>query len=186
MVAVIKRVGPHKLQPDKQYFIVLARAIVSQQISTRAAETIYGRFCALFARRRPRPKLTLGLSDEDLRQAGLSRQKTVYLRDLARHFEEGLIKPRGFHSLDNDDIIDQLVQVKGVGRWTAEMFLIFSLNRPDVLPVDDLGLKAGVQKIYNLKTLPDAKKLKTIGAEWQPYESIATWYCWQALAGRAD
>lgn len=186
MAAIIRKVGPHRLSPDKEYFIVLARAIVSQQISTKAAETIYNRFCSLFARGRPRPRLTLDLSDEDLRQAGLSRQKISYMKDLARHFDEGLIKTRRFSKSDNEEIIGQLVQVKGIGRWTAEMFLIFSLNRLDVLPVDDLGLKAGVQKIYKLKSQPDAKKLRAIGANWRPYESIATWYCWQALAGRAD
>ena len=181
MADVIKAVGPLKLKPDKQYFVVLAHAIVSQQISIKAAATIYKRFTALFDGRRPQPKITLTLTDEAMQEAGLSRQKTTYLKDLARHFDEGLIKTRRFSTIENEEIIEQLVQVKGIGRWTAEMFLIFSLNRLDVLPVDDLGLKAGVQKIYNLKTHPDAKKLRVIGAKWQPYESIATWYCWQYL-----
>lgn len=146
MADVIKAVGPPDLKPDKQYFVVLAHAIVSQQISIKAAATIYKRFAALFNSSRPQPKKTLALTDDQMRQAGLSRQKITYLNDLARHFDEGLIKTRRFSTIENEEIIEQLVQVKGVGRWTAEMFLIFSLNRLDVLPVDDLGLKAGVQK----------------------------------------
>ena len=178
---VMNAVGPHRLRPDNRYFQVLARAIVSQQISTRAADTIYSRFAKLFENRRPRPGPLLSLAEDDLRAAGLSRQKIVYMRDLARHFEEGRIRPRRFRSMDNHEIIEQLVQVKGIGRWTVEMFLIFSLNRPDVLPVDDLGLRSAVQKIYNLKAQPDARTLKTIGAPWNPYESVATWYAWQFL-----
>lgn len=179
--AIIKKVGPLRLKSNKQYFVVLVRSIVSQQISVKAADTIYSRFAALFKGRRPNAARILELPDETMREAGLSRQKTVYLKDLARHFNEGLIKPRRFPLLENQEIIDQLIQVKGIGRWTAEMFLMFSLNRLDVLPVDDLGLQAGVQKIYNLKSRPDAKKMRTIGARWHPYESVATWYTWQFL-----
>ncbi len=183
IVAVIRAVGPLKLKPNKPYYVVLARAIVSQQISVKAAETIYGRFAGLFAGCRPQPKNTRELSDEKMKQAGLSRQKISYLKDLARHFEQGLIKTRRFNSMDNEAIIEQLVQVKGIGRWTAEMFLIFSLNRLDVLPIDDLGLKAWMQKNYQLKPKPDAKELKAIGARWHPYQSIATWYIWALADG---
>ncbi len=178
---IIKKVGPLRLKSNKQYFVVLVRSIVSQQISVKAADTIYSRFTALFKGRRPNAAHILELSDEAMKQAGLSRQKTTYLKDLAHHFSEGLIKPRRFSSLENQEIINQLIQVKGIGRWTAEMFLIFSLNRLDVLPVDDLGLQAGTQKIHNLKSRPDAKKMRTIGARWHPYESVATWYTWQWL-----
>lgn len=181
MAAVMKKVGPHRLRPDNRYFQVLTRAIVSQQISTKAADSIYSRFVALFEGRRPRPAPLLSMQDENLRCVGLSRQKIVYMKDLALHFEEGRIRPRRFRSLENHEIIEQLIEVKGIGRWTAEMFLIFSLNRPDVLPVDDLGLRAAVQKIYNLKTQPDAGKLRTLCAAWNPYESVATWYAWQSL-----
>ncbi len=178
---IMKKVGPHRLRPDNRYFQVLARAIVSQQISTRAADTIYARFAGLFAGRRPRPQPLLSLPEERLRGAGLSRQKIVYLKDLSRHFEEGHIRPRRFRAMTNPEIIEHLVRVKGIGQWTAEMFLIFALNRPDVLPVDDLGLRSAVQKIYGLKAQPDARKLRAIGAPWNPFESVATWYAWQSL-----
>jgi len=181
MVGVIRKVGPLLLQRNRNYFVVLCRSIVSQQISTTAADTIFSRFQKLFDGRAPTPERVAGLKDGPLRFAGLSRQKTAYLKDLSRHFLDGAIRPRQLNYLDNEEIIGRLTQVHGIGRWTAEMFLIFSLNRLDVLPVDDLGLRVAVQNIYGMKTRPDVKRLRTIGRQWSPLETVGTWYAWRSL-----
>ena len=129
----------------------------------------------------PTPERVAGLKAKPLRAAGLSRQKAAYLKDLSHRFIDGTIRPHRLNFLGNEEIIDQLTQVHGIGRWTAEMFLIFSLNRLDVLPVDDLGLRVAVQNIYGMKTRPDAKRLRAIGKKWNPLESVATWYAWRSL-----
>jgi DNA-3-methyladenine glycosylase II len=181
MASVIKKVGPLRLQRNRKYFMVLSRSIVSQQISVAAADTIYSRFQKLFDGRTPTPERVAGLKDESLRTAGLSRQKIAYMKDLSRHFLDGTIRPRQLNYLDNEEIIDRLTQVHGIGRWTVEMFLIFSLNRLDVLPVDDLGLRVAVQNIYGMKVRPDAKRVRTIGKKWSPLETVGTWYAWRSL-----
>lgn len=181
MAQVIQEVGPFLLKRNRKYFVVLCRSIVSQQISTRAADTIYIRFRKLFDGKAPTPQRVAGLTEDTLRAAGLSRQKAAYLKDLGRRFLDGTLRPRQLNYLDNEAVIDRLTQVHGIGRWTAEMFLIFSLNRLDVLPVGDLGLLAAVQKIYGMKTRPDAKRVRALGEKWNPYETIATWYGWRSL-----
>ncbi len=178
---VIQAIGPFRLKRNRNYFLVLCRSIVSQQISTAAAETIYSRFQKLFNGHAPTPERVAGLKDAPLRAAGLSRQKAAYLKDLSRRFLDKTIRPHQLNYLDNEEIIGQLTRVHGIGRWTAEMFLIFSLNRLDVLPVDDLGLRVAVQNIYGMKTRPDAKRLRTIGKKWSPWETVATWYAWRSL-----
>jgi len=178
---VIQAIGPLRLKRNRNYFVVLCRSIVSQQISTAAADTIYSRFQKLFDGHAPTPERVAGLQDKPLRAAGLSRQKAAYMKDLSRHFIDGTIRPRQLNFLENEEIIERLTQVHGIGRWTAEMFLIFSLNRLDVLPVDDLGLRVAVQNIYGMKTRPDAKRLRAIGKKWNPLESVATWYAWRSL-----
>lgn len=181
MAGVIQQIGPLGLKRNRNYFVVLCRSIVSQQISTAAAETIYSRFHKLCEGRVPTPERVAGLQDAPLRAAGLSRQKTAYLRDLSRRFLDGTIRPRQLSYLANEEIIERLTQVHGIGRWTAEMFLIFSLNRLDVLPADDLGLQVAVQNIYGMKIRPDAKRLRAIGKKWTPLETIGTWYAWRSL-----
>ena len=178
---IIRQVGPFRLRRNRRYFQVLARAIVSQQISTRAADTVFSRLVALLGTGRLTPELLAAQPEAHLRAAGLSRQKVGYLQDLSRHFLEGRLRPRRFACLDNEEIIQQLVQVRGIGRWTAEMFLIFSLNRLDVLPVDDLGLRAAVKSIYRMRRLPDARRLRLLGRRWHPFETVATWYAWRTL-----
>ncbi len=181
MAAVVRRTGPFALKQNKKYFIVLCQAIVSQQISTRAAETIARRFHALFDGKVPTPARVATLTEERLRSAGLSRQKSSYILDLGQRFLDKSIQTRSFHALSNDEIVSQLTEVRGVGRWTAEMFLIFSLNRMDVLPVDDLGFRAGLKSIYNMKALPDAKRIRVMAKKWRPYETAAAWYAWRSL-----
>jgi DNA-3-methyladenine glycosylase II len=181
MANVIQKVGPLRLQRNRKYFVVLCRSIVSQQISVAAADTIFSRFQKLFDGQAPTPDRVAGLKDESLRTAGLSRQKVAYIKDLSRHFLDGAIRPRQLNYLGNEEIIDHLTQVHGIGRWTAEMFLIFSLNRLNVLPVDDLGLRVAVQNIYGMKARPDAKRLRAIGKKWSPLETVGTWYAWRSL-----
>ena len=178
---VIQTIGPFRLKRNRKYFVVLCRSIVSQQISTAAADTIYSRFQKLLDGQVPTPERVAGLKDAPLRAAGLSRQKAAYLKDLSHRFLDGTIRPRQLNYLDNEEIIDRLTGVHGIGRWTAEMFLIFSLNRLNVLPVDDLGLRVAVQNIYGMKARPDAKRLRAIGEQWNPLETVATWYAWRSL-----
>jgi DNA-3-methyladenine glycosylase II len=184
MKSIIARVGPCTLSPRKDYFVVLCKSIFSQQLNTTVAATLFGRFCDLFPRRRPTPALVLkaltgGVDDETIRRAGLSRQKRSYLVDLAQHFVDGEIPTRSFAGMEDEEIIEHLTRVKGIGRWTAEMFLIFVLNRPDILPVDDLGLVEGIRFHYALKKRPSPREAIAFGEIWRPHRTIATWYIWR-------
>ena len=168
---------------DRQHvdpFKALVRAIVGQQLSTKAAATIFSRFEALFDRF-PSPAEVRTTSDQRLRSVGLSGQKTGYLRDLCRHLEDGTLPLSALHRMDDEAVVEALTQVKGVGRWTAEMFLMFRLQRPDVLPVGDLGIVKAVQRAYRLRTAPTPDRLTRIGAAWRPYRSVACWYLWASL-----
>ncbi len=182
LAKIIDRVGPCTLAPRRDYFVVLCKAIFTQQISTAVATTLFGRFRDLFPMRRPTPARVLVALQGDpdvLRSCGLSRQKTSYLADLAQHFVDGQIPTRQIASMSDEVIIESLVRVRGIGRWTAEMFLIFVLNRPDVLPVDDLGLRDGVRDVGGLAERPTAAEVTARAAVWRPYRSIATWYLWR-------
>src|SRR5687768_4136799 len=185
MKKLIARVGPCTLHPRRDYFVVLCKSIFTQQISTKVATTLFGRFRDQFPMRRPTPARVatfLRTGDEQLiRTCGLSRQKRAYVLDLAERFGAGNIPTRRFARMSDEDIVQSLIGVKGVGRWTAEMFLIFVLNRPDVLPVDDLGLREAVKKAYGLKERPKAMALRAIAEKWGPYRTVATWYLWRSL-----
>lgn len=178
--SIIDRYGPCTLTPRKDYFSVLADSIVSQQISVKAAETIFRRL-KVKMQGRVTPGQLLKLSVDDLRSAGVSGQKSSYLRDLAEKWVDGTILPRRFSRMDDEAIIAMLTKVHGIGRWTAEMFLIFSLNRLDVLPVDDLGFQRAVQHSYGCRAFPSARTIRRIAEPWRPYRSIATWYLWRSL-----
>jgi len=175
-------VGPCRLRPltDGSHFEFIARSIIYQQLSTKAAATIHGRVQALCGGVLSAEPLSR-LADEALRGAGLSRQKLGYLRDLAAREAAGTLDTRHFPDLPDEDITRQLVQVKGVGVWTAQMFLMFKLGRPDVLPVLDLGIRKGVQRAYRLRKLPDAKRIEKIAAPWAPYRTVGSWYMWRVL-----
>lgn len=166
-------------------FAALARSIVFQQLSGKAAGTIYKRFVEVLGRRQPNPRAILDADPETLRGAGLSRQKTAYLIDLATKVDNGDLSLRRLRFLDDEAVIDQLVQVKGVGRWTAQMFLMFHLGRLDVLPTGDLGIRSGFQTAYGLEELPDAKIMEAIGEPWRPFRSVGSWYLWRSLDGEA-
>jgi DNA-3-methyladenine glycosylase II len=183
LAALIRRQGPCGLAAAQRadHFSALVRAITFQQLSTKAATTIYDRMVALMPDRAPTLDGFAGVSDEQLRAAGMSRQKTAYLRDLCAKVTAGAVDLDALESLDDEAIIASLVQVKGIGRWSAEMFLIFRLLRPDVLPVDDLGIVTAVQRAYGLRKRPSADRLRKIGDAWRPYRSIASWYLWRSL-----
>ena len=178
---LVRRVGPFRLRRNRKYFVVLCKSIIAQQISTKVADTICDRFFHLFDELAPSPEKVMLLTDGRLRGVGLSRQKIKYIQDLSRRFLDKTVRPHQLNYLDNETVIEKLTTVYGIGRWTAEMFLIFSLNRMDVLPVDDLGLRAAVKTIYGMKALPDAKRLHRLGKKWHPLETVATWYAWRSL-----
>jgi DNA-3-methyladenine glycosylase II len=166
--------------PASEPFPALVRTITAQQISTKAAATIHGRLVALMADGVV-PLALLALTDEQLRGAGLSRQKSAYLRDLATKVESGELPVHALHELSDDEVIDAIVKVKGLGRWSAEMFLMFRLRRPDVLPVDDLGIVNAIQRLYGLRKRPKPDRIRKIAEAWRPFRTVACWYLWRSL-----
>jgi 3-methyladenine DNA glycosylase/8-oxoguanine DNA glycosylase len=183
MAGVIRTVGAYRpyRRLGLSHFHDLARSIVFQQLSGKAAGTIHARFCALFPGKHVEPERLLALSDEALRAAGLSRQKVGYLRDLSHKVHTGAVPLNRVRHMSDDAIIEHLVQVKGIGRWTAQMFLMFRLGRLDVLPELDLGIQNGVQRAYGLRKRATPKDVQRIGAVWTPYSSIACWYLWRLV-----
>ena len=182
---LIRRHGPCGLA-DAQHedaFTALTHSIISQQLSTKAAATIARRFDALFGGR-PTPGAVAQVDDVQLRAVGLSSQKIRYMRDLCSRVADGSLTLEKVNELADEDVIQSLTQIKGIGRWTAEMFLMFRLHRPDVLPVDDLGILKAVQRAYGLRKLPRAERLTKIGEPWRPYRSVACWYLWASLENK--
>ena len=178
---LIRAVGKCTLQPNEDHFGVLARSIVSQQISSKAALAISTRLVKLLGRRGLRPKSILAAEDALMRQAGLSINKMRALRDLAEKCASGEVPLRKLRQLDDEKVIEALIPVRGIGRWTAEMFLIFSLGRLDVLPVADYGLRAGVLNQYQLNIWPDKDTLTALAEPWRPYRSVGTWFIWRSF-----
>ncbi|APV50739.1 DNA-3-methyladenine glycosylase [Betaproteobacteria bacterium GR16-43] len=176
---IIRKHGDASLASRGDAFQTLARSIVGQQISVKAAQSIWDRFHS--AAGGMKPPLVLALAEERLRECGLSRAKATYLRDLATHFHGGKVKPRRWPKMDDEAIIEELVQVRGIGRWSAEMFLMFHLLRPDVLPVGDLGLRRAVELHYNDGEALTLAEIRAIGAAWKPWSTVATWYLWRSL-----
>jgi DNA-3-methyladenine glycosylase II len=162
-------------------FHALLHAIIAQQLSSKAARTIELRFSALFGGN-PTPSAIAGVPDEQIRSVGISTPKIKYMRDLCTRISDGSLDLHVLDSLADEDVITALTSVKGIGRWTAEMFLMFRLHRPDVLPVGDLGIVKAVQKAYKLRTQPSPERLTKIGETWRPYRSVACWYLWASLA----
>jgi DNA-3-methyladenine glycosylase II len=187
LAAIIRKYGHCALNTGRQneIFCGLAQAIVSQQLSTKAAATIYGRLRALMPDgESPSPEALLPLSDEALRGVGLSRQKTAYLRDLSTKVLDGSVKTGALAGMTDDEVIAELTQIKGIGRWTVEMLLIFRLARPDVFPVDDLGIARAIQKAYGFRKPPAAKRMQRLAEKWRPYRSVASWYLWASLQNK--
>jgi len=179
MAKLIRKFGPIKLKRNRNYFIVLCNAIIGQQISVAAAGAITIRFNKLFNGHSPTPQAVMKLPEIDLRKVGLSKQKVAYLKDLSFHFHEKILRPHRLHHMGNDEVIRQLTGIHGIGRWTAEMFLIFSLNRPNVLPIGDLGLQLALKKLYRMRQLPTVKRMRALGRKWNPLETVGTWYAWR-------
>ena len=163
------------------HFSALVRAITNQQLSTKAAATIYRRLTELMPGGTPVPEDFAGVSDEELRGVGYSRQKIGYLRDLARHVQEHQLDLDTIDTLQDEEVITQLTRIKGIGRWSAEMFLMFRLHRPDVLPVGDLGIVNAIQRQYRLRKRPTPERIRKLGEKWAPYRSVACWYLWRSL-----
>ena len=179
---VIRAVGPCALKVDADHFAILARSIISQQISTKAAVAITKRVMEALGRRGLKAKPILEADDEKLRGAGLSANKLRCLRDLAEKCQAGDVPLRKLPTLGDEEVIEALLPVRGIGRWTAEMFLIFSLGRLDVFPVADYGLRSGVQKLFGLSEHPDKAFLAELSERWAPYRSVATWYVWRSIS----
>lgn len=177
----IDRTKLRKLTMTKDPFGSLARSIISQQISTSAARSILARFVKLYPRSNPTPKKTLTLTPATLKSVGLSNQKVTYMKDLAAKFLDRTVNPKNFHAMSDDEIIDHLVQVKGIGVWTAHMFLIGALNRPDILPVGDLGIKKGFQKVFKLRSLPSEKKMIELAKPHAGERTYLSLHLWQSL-----
>ena len=201
MERLIAATGPFAMRHDgEDPFRSLSRAIVYQQLSGKAAGTIFGRFLALFAQgdgfdpdlRRtdptwsplampfPAPEAVLALHDDQMRAAGLSRQKTAALRSLAEHFASGELSVEHFEDWDDEEIIAHLTRVRGIGRWTAEMFLMFDLQRPDVLPVNDVGINRAIMRQYGLGAMPKPAEVLAAGEPWRPWATVACWYLWRS------
>jgi len=183
LARVIEAVGPCRLQlrTEGTHYQALTRSIIFQQLSGKAAGTILSRFNALFPENTPTPEAVMTLSDETLRSVGLSRQKIAYLRDLSSKVISGELPLDHVHEMEDDDLIAHLVQVKGIGRWTAQMFLMFRLGRRDVLPELDLGIQNAIRRAYRKRKRPTPKDVKKIGAKWSPHASVACWYLWRSL-----
>jgi DNA-3-methyladenine glycosylase II len=178
---VVRKVGPFTLKPDRDRFGMLVRSIISQQISTSAARSIRERLHLAVAPHRLTHQTLAQLSDQQIRAAGVSPQKLAYLRDLTEKVGQGTVKLNQLGRLRNERIVEELTQIKGIGRWTAQMFLIFALGREDVFPVDDFGVRSAMRRMYQLDESVGREAYLTIATRWSPYASIASWYCWRYL-----
>lgn len=181
LAKIIDHVGNYNLTLTKNPYKSLVEAIITQQLSGKAADSISKRFRGIYGRF-PKPADVLKTPDSKLRKAGLSGMKVKYIKDLSKRIESKELKLNYLKNLEDEQIIAELTLVKGIGRWTAEMFLIFSLGRQDVLPVGDLGLRKGVQRLHSLPDLPEKEKIEKIAQKWRPYRTAATWYLWKSLS----
>jgi DNA-3-methyladenine glycosylase II len=179
--SLIDKHGPYSWASREDPYHALLRAILFQQLAGAAANAIQKRFHALYGDKPPTPEQLLATPEEDLRAAGLSRQKLGYMRDLALHMVEGKLDLAHIQQLDDAEVIRQITAVKGLGDWSAHMFLMFHLGRPDVLPAGDLGVRNGMKLAYGLEESPTPKQALEIGAKWAPYRSVGSWYMWRAV-----
>jgi DNA-3-methyladenine glycosylase II len=179
--ALIDRIGPSRIRYRPATFDALVHAIVNQQLSSKAAATIYGRLQDAVAPKEVEPRGILRLGPDRLREIGMSKQKTAYLLDLAEKTRKKQVDFDALPKLPDAVVLEQLTAIKGIGEWTVHMFLMFALRRPDVLPVGDLGIQNAVQKLYGLETRPKPRQVEEIGAKWRPFASCASWYLWRSL-----
>jgi DNA-3-methyladenine glycosylase II len=186
MRSIIERVGAYKIQHREPSFETLVRSIVYQQLSGKVASVILGRLIALLPDGEVTPAAILKLTPARMRKAGLSKQKTAYIRDLARKTNKGIVKFETLEKMTDVEVIEHLTQVKGIGVWTAHMFLMFALRRPDILATGDLGVRIAIKKAYELADLPLPKQVEELGLGWRPYSSVAVWYLWRSLDSTAQ
>ena len=179
---IIKIVGEYSIKIRNDHFQSLVESIIYQQLAGRAANAIYNRFINYYDNYQVTPTGILNSSIDNLKKVGLSNRKIEYLKDLASHVYDGRINLEELSKMNDEEIINKLINVKGIGRWTSEMFLLFSLGRPDVLPVTDLGVRKAMTKVYSLSELPKPHTMIEIAEPWRPYRSIATWYLWKSLS----
>jgi DNA-3-methyladenine glycosylase II len=180
LAEIIASVGSYSLKTRRDPFLSLVEAIISQQLAGAVAATIYSRFLGIY-NGSPTPTATLATKSAILRKAGLSGKKVEYVKDLAKRVSNNTLDLHALRSLDDEEVIRQLTAIKGIGRWTAEMFLIFCFGRLDILPVGDFGLRKAVQKVYELDDLPAPSVIREIAIPWRPYSTVATWYLWKSL-----
>jgi len=180
MRRLIDRVGPCRLELRLERFLALARAIIFQQISGRAAQTIYSRVEAAVAPDEITAESIARLTPEQMRAAGLSRPKAKYLAGLSRMVLDGVLQLEPLDRRKDHEVIEHLVQAPGIGEWTAQMFLIFSLGRPDILPLGDLGVRVAIRNLYGFKSVPSERTCERIARPWRPYATVASWYCWRS------
>lgn len=180
IAGIIHKVGKYEINLVKNPYRSLIDAIITQQLSGAAADSISEKFQKLY-QRYPKPADVLNTSDSKLRSAGLSKMKISYIKDLSEKIQSKELRISYLKDKSDEEVISHLTQVKGIGRWTAEMFLIFSLGRPDVLPVGDLGLRKGIQRLYSMPDLPEKDEIEQIAEKWRPYRTVATWYIWKSL-----
>jgi len=183
--SILERVGPYRIQYREPTFETLVRSIVYQQLSGRVASVIFGRLAAAVPGGKLTPAGILKLTPARMRKLGLSKQKTAYIRDLARKTLRGAVQFEALASLADHEVIEHLTQVKGIGVWTAHMFLIFALKRADVLPTGDLGVRTAIRKAYGMEELPHPKQIEELAITWRPYCSVASWYLWRSLENQA-
>jgi DNA-3-methyladenine glycosylase II len=181
LAGIIGRVGPVKFELDGNHYEAVVGSIIFQQLAGSAARSILNRFKQLYGGRFPSPIEYLSTDVEKLRGSGLSPQKISYIKDLAERLENGTLDLKRLENLPDEEALDELDKVRGIGRWTAEMFLIFMLGRTDVLPVDDLGLRKAAQKAYKLRKLPNRDRFQQLAEKWHPYSSISTFYLWKSI-----
>jgi DNA-3-methyladenine glycosylase II len=186
MRGIIERVGAYKIEHSEPGFGTLVRSIVNQQLSGRVANVILGRLTALLPDGKITPDAILKLTPARMRKAGLSKQKAAYIRDLARKTRQGHIQFETLADLTDLEVVEHLTQVKGIGVWTAQMFLIFALKRLDILATGDLGVRAAIRKAYQLEALPLPQQVEELAVAWRPYSSVAVWYLWRSLEGPAQ
>jgi DNA-3-methyladenine glycosylase II len=182
--AIIQRVGDYRIQYREPDFESLVRSIVYQQLSGKVASVIYGRLSAAL-KGKVLPEEVLKLRPDRMRRLGLSKQKTVYIRDLARHTRDSRVVFAELPALADHQVIERLTQVKGIGVWTVQMFLMFALRRSDVLPTGDLGIRNAIRKAYGMEELPTPVEMEAIALKWRPYCTVASWYLWRSLEGDA-
>jgi len=181
MQKLIKSYGAPSFEPKKDYFQSLMHSIVFQQLSGKVANIIYQRLINLLPDNKIIPKEVLMLTDEEMRRVGLSSQKTNYIKNLANYFNSNLFNSNKVEKMTNEEISEELIKIKGVGQWTIDMFLMFTLNRSDIMPYSDLGIQKGMKTLFNLNKLPTKEEMRTLSSHWKPYRTVACWYLWKIV-----